>query len=145
MKVTIDRQPGAALELIIRCADPDDPKVTELLRLTGNLGKKIPANHPGDLFFLDPQEVFYGEFVGRTVFLYTAQAVFPTGCTLAQLERDYNGFLRCSKSMVVNLLQIQRLKSEISGRILATLRNGEQILISRHYASILREALNASR
>ena len=141
MKVTVLRDQISEPELLIRCTDPDAPEIKELLQLLGNTGKKLPAQQPDALTLLEPAEVLYGEFVGRGVFLYTVDAVWPTSVTLAQLEHDYNGFVRCSKSMAVNLRHIRKLKSEVSGRILATLTNGEQILISRHYAGALRRAL----
>lgn len=138
MKVIVLRELVAEPEITIRCKDPEEPEIQELLRLIEQ--KKIPARQSGEVSLLDPSEVLYGEFVGRGVFLYTGDQVLAAAVSLAELEREHR-FFRCSKSMAVNLRHIQRLKSEVSGRILATLSNGECILISRHYASSLRKAL----
>ena len=40
-------------------------------------------------------------------------------------------FMRCSKSMIINLQKIRNVKSQISGRIDATLINDEVVVISR--------------
>lgn len=141
MKVTILQEACGEPEVIIRCSDTNNREVCELLQTLERLDKKIPANSSSALSLLDPTDVLYGEFVGRGVFLYTHDAVLPTTVTLAQLEQEYNGFFRCSKSMVVNLGKIQALKSALGGRILATLKNGERILISRHYAGALRKKM----
>jgi len=141
MKVTVMEQRGAQNQLIIQCDDASDPEIRELLHYVENFRRKIPSNQGDALLMTDPSQVLYAEFVSRTVFLYTTEDVRPTNLSLAQLEHDFNAFLRCSKSMVVNLDFIEWLKSDVSGRILATLTNGERILISRHYASSLRQAL----
>lgn len=43
--------------------------------------------------------------------------------------------------MVVNLHGIRQLKSCAGSRIEATMRNGEKVIISRHYGPLLRERL----
>ncbi len=141
MKITVLQDAVVEPEITIRCNNPDAVEIQLLVRMLKGGNKKIPAQQTDALTYLEPSEVLYGEFVGRGVFIYTKDAVLPTTVTLGQLEQNYPGFLRCSKSMVVNLYCIQKLKSEVSGRILATLSNNEQILISRHYASALRGAL----
>ena len=69
--------------------------------------------------------------------------------TLTQLEQLLNivNFIRCSKSMILNIDKVAALKSLASNRIDATMRNGEHILISRTYASDFRRRLkeDASR
>ena len=76
-------------------------------------------------------------------FLYTASAFYQTALTLAELEGRYGelGYLRVSKSAVINLHRIRSLKSRTGGRIEASLENGERLVVSRHYAPLLRERL----
>ena len=66
-----------------------------------------------------------------------------TALTLAELEGRYGelGYLRVSKSAVINLHRIRSLKSRTGGRIEASLENGERLVVSRHYAPPLRERL----
>lgn len=137
MKLSLHQQPGET-ELQIHCADPEAAEIQELRRWLS--GSVLPAQEQGVLRLFAPHEVLYGEFVGRGVFLYTAEGVYPTTWSLAQLQ-DAPHFVRCSKSMAVNLLAIRALRSERYGRLLATLSNGERILISRHYAATLRQRL----
>lgn len=144
LKVTVEEHENIEPELILRCPDAHAPQIQELLKLLTRTESRIPAQQHDDRLLLSPQEILYGEFVGRTVFLYTNEAVYPTSLSLKQLEADYYNFFRCSKSMIVNLNCIHRLKSQVGGRILTTLSNGEKLLISRHYAGSLRQRLDCA-
>ena len=55
-------------------------------------------------------------------------------------EKD---FFRCSKSVVVNIAKIVKLKPEISRNIIATLENGESVVISRRYVPELKRMIGA--
>ena len=75
---------------------------------------------------------------------YCEDDIYETALNLLQLENNYSsvGFLRISKSMVVNLYKIKRLKSYTSGRIEVIMKNDEKIIVSRHYAPMLRQKLD---
>lgn len=90
MRLTIER--GSEEELILRCPDPDAPHIRALLRLLGDAGRRIPARSETELCFLSPADVLYAEYVERGVFLYTADCVYTTPLSLAELEQE--GLLR---------------------------------------------------
>ena len=50
-------------------------------------------------------------------------------------------FSRISKSMIVNLKKIKCVRSELSGRMEATLLNDEKITISRTYVKEIKRRL----
>ena len=50
-------------------------------------------------------------------------------------------FVRCSKSMIVNMEKIEYLSPLFSGRLEAHLKNGEKIIISRQYVHHLKVRL----
>ena len=64
---------------------------------------------------------------------YTPGNVYETDKKLYELEEMLDGktFFRCSKSVIVNLNKITKLKPEVTRNILATLTNGEVVVISR--------------
>jgi two-component system, LytTR family, response regulator LytT len=142
MKITVVEEPGAPKEIVIRCSLVD-AEIEQLVQLLAAYNKKLVAKDGANTRMLDPGEVLYCESVDDCLFVYTAQEVLPALSTLSQIEKDFAalGFIRCAKSMVVNLKKIDALKSENSGRIIATITNGERIVISRHYAKILRQKL----
>lgn len=137
MRLTIES--GDEEELILRCPDPDAPHIRALLRMLGDMQRRLPARTETELCFLSPSDVLYAEYIDRGVFLYTAESVYATPLSLTELEAE--GLFRCAKSMAVRIGAIRSLKSRANGRILATLHNGEQVLISRRYAAALRRAL----
>lgn len=141
MKIIVEQADITETEVILRCADPTDAEIYKIKAALADMNKQIPVQQTDRLLLLKPQDILYCEYVDRHVFLYTAQDMFPSGLSLSQLELEYPDFFRCSKNTIVNIKQLTHLKSEIHGRILASLSNGEQILISRHYASTLRNRL----
>lgn len=142
LKVSIKESPSIQTELVIYCADRNDPQVQTLLKRLRQPIQRLPAKTGDGKVLLAADKVLYGEFINRNVFIYTADAVLPTEMSLSELEAMDEDFFRCSKSMVVNLREIALLKSELGGRIMATLSNGERIVVSRHYASSLRRLLS---
>ncbi|MBU5626821.1 LytTR family transcriptional regulator DNA-binding domain-containing protein [Oscillibacter sp. MSJ-2] len=141
MKITIEELPGAELEIILRCPRADEQIRSLANRISALVEGRIAVRAEEETRLLEPEEVLYIEAVEGTAFVYTENAVWPTRLTLSETEGLSEGFFRCSKSMVVNLRRIERLCSGLNGRLIATLANGEKILISRHYAAPIRWAL----
>ena len=100
-------------------------------------------NEDHELTFFSPHTVLYVDTVEERTFLYCDESVYETSLTLTELTSKYEdmGFFRISKSMIVNLHRIKRLRSIGGGRIEAILQNQEKIIISRHYAPLLRQQL----
>ena len=86
------------------------------------------------------QQLFHRYLV---TYLYTSMEVYRTNMSLAAVESLYmdEGYFRCSKSMIINIYHIEKLKSESGNRIDAMMDNGEHVIISRRYAKELRSIL----
>lgn len=50
-------------------------------------------------------------------------------------------FFRAGKSSIVNLGNIQALRSDLDGRLQVTMSNGEQLVVSRQYAVSIKKRL----
>lgn len=86
--------------------------------------------------------IYYIESVDKKTFIYTKAECYQTKKRLYELEQELNAnFLRCSKSMIVNIRKIRAVRSEINGRMNAQLLNGETIVISRSYVKNLKKRL----
>ena len=111
--------------------------------LRSGLQKLCAWDERREVTLLSPSEVVYCESVDDHTFLYTSAAVYQTALSLAELEGRYGslGLFRAGKSSIVNLHRVRALKSQPGGRIEVTLETEERLVVSRHYAPLLRERL----
>lgn len=87
------------------------------------------------------KEVFYFEAIDEKVFAYTADEVYELRLRLYEVEQAYERyhFVRCSKSVVLNLMLLDGISPALNGRFFAHMRNGEKLMISRQYASHIKQ------
>ena len=135
MKVTItkDIESGTAVEIHCR----------EVTSETERLERYISRFDEGNTYNVQIDEILYIESVDKKTFLYTTGHVLQTEKRLYELEEllDEKTFFRASKSVIVNLNKITKLKPEVTRNILATLTNGEVIVISRRNVKALKELI----
>ena len=55
-----------------------------------------------------------------------------------QLYEAYH-FVRCSKSVVLNLMMLESISPALNGRFFAHMKNGEKLMISRQYARKMKQ------
>ena len=142
MKYTIEQIAKGEDELILRYQRLNG-EVEAVLQFMNAPPKKLIGTKDNTQAVIDFADILYAETVDRKTFIYTADDVFRSELTLAQLEEVLNtvNFFRCAKSMIINIDKMSTLKSLASNRIDATLVNGEHIIISRTYASEFRKIL----
>ena len=94
-----------------------------------------------NLVKLKIKDVLYFEAVGELVFAYTESGVFEVKMRLYQVEDalESHQILRASKSFLINLYRISAVTPALNGRLIATMDNGEKVMISRQYAKIITE------
>ena len=143
MKITVEHCEAPENEVVLRCREVDAEMLWVLSLLRSGLQRLCVWDENRETTLLSPREVVYCESVDERTFVYTCKAVFQTALNLAELEGRYSelGLFRAGKSAVVNLHHIRSLKSRPGGRIEATLETGEKLMVSRHYAPLLRERL----
>ena len=129
MKITIENPlPGQEEEIVIR-AENLSPKILELLQLLKTDEEKLTG--------------YYFESVDNKVFAYGEQNVAELKLRLYEIEHQFPnaGFVRISKSMILNLAKVSRFRPAVSGRFEAILQNGEKVMISRQYVPVIRKQL----
>ena len=143
MKITVEHREGKENEVILRCREVDEEMLWVLSLLHSGMQKLCVWDDNKAAVLLSPGEMVYCESVEERTYVYTASAVLQTALSLAELEGRYAqiGYFRIGKGTLINLHRIRRLKSERGGRIEATVETGEKLLVSRHYAPLLRERL----
>ena len=143
MKVTIEKdQKENVVFAEIHCKEVTE-EVSRLERHIKNFDSFLSAKEEGANVNVPIDDIFYIESVDKKTFIYTEKNVSVTDKRLYELEEilDNTDFFRCSKSMIVHLNKVVSLKPEITRNILATLKNGEVVVISRRYASELKKLL----
>lgn len=143
MKITIEHTDMEENEVVLRCNRLDDEMLWVLSLLRSGMQKLLVWNENRETLPLMISEVVYCETVEEKTFVYTQEGIFQTALSLAELEERWRdlGLFRAGKSSVVNLHEIRKLKNCGAGRIEALLSTGERLMISRHYAPLLREKL----
>ena len=143
MKIIIDERADVEeTQVTISCRQVDE----QILRMIASLrafDKKITGFLDGQTFLLPPGDILYCDTADRRTFLYTREAVYETPLKLYELlERlSQEEFLRASKSSIINFSKILSLRPDFSGRLTATMENGEQLTISRQFVSDIKKKL----
>ena len=142
MKIRIEQISEGEAEVVLRYREKTR-EMEELLAYLNRRSRTLPCRKDGEDVLVKPGEVIYLESVDGTTYAYTEGEVLQAGISLAGAEAEFaeDGFFRCSKSMVINIYHIERLKSEAGNRIDAMMTGGEHVIISRRYAKTLRRIL----
>ncbi len=143
MKITIEERPELLeTEVVIRCRETG-PQIKKMMAVLQAFDRKLTGLRDGQTFLLDAEEVLYIDTADKKTFLYTADSVYETPLRLYELEERLEpwGFFRATKASIVNFDAIRSLRPDFGGRLLATMTNGEQMVISRQYVAFIKQKL----
>ena len=129
-------------EVLIRAQSQTEDIKAAIDLLEGN-ERKIPLIKDGNNVFVETSAIYYIESVDKKSFVYSRTNCYETRLRLYELEESLGAyFSRISKSMIVNLKKIKCVRSDLSGRMEATLLNDEKIVISRGYVKDIKRRLD---
>lgn len=142
MRYIVNQRDGGEDELILNYQQLNK-EVEAVLVFMEKHQKKLIGKRNGEKIVFSPEEILYVEKVDDRTFAYTTDREIELDLSLHSIELmlDDERYFRCSKSMIVNINKVERLKSMSSNRIDVTLISGEHIIISRTYASEFRKLL----
>lgn len=137
------------IEVVIYCHEYNET-VREAERHIQTLGGWLTGTKEGKSCRLFPADIYYFEVVDSRTFAYLKESVWQVQGSLEGLEKwlqkdGVNSFFRVSKSCLINLKRVAHFTSTMGSRIIAAMENGERIMISRHYARLLRAYMKAGR
>ena len=128
-------------EAIIKAVTVTD-EITGAIELLEGGSKGIAVIKDDQVHIIKASAVYYIESVDKKTFVYTKDVCYDCKYRLYELETMLGGyFMRCSKSMIINLKKVRNVKSQLSGRIDATLINDETVVISRGYVKEVKRRL----
>ena len=143
MKINIIEDPTMTeAEITVRCSAMNG-ELREIVAALSLAGNTIAGESGGETHFLPLGDLLYFESVDDRVFFYTAEGTFETPAKLYQLEEKLarTSFVRISKSTIVNLRKVSRMRREPNARLLVTLTTGEALVVSRQYMPAIKEKL----
>lgn len=146
MKITINIDENLKdTEITVTCGSltGDVEKIIAAIRL---LDRQITVTKGDESYIIDVGKIIYVEAVDRKTFVYTEADCYESRLRLYEIEERLcnGGFMRASKSCLINLKYVRSLKSEINRKIRVTLENGEQLIVSRQYADELKQKLGVN-
>ena len=88
-------------------------------------------------------DIFYIESVDKKTFVYCEKDVYMCSLRLYEIEKivEQAGFVRVSKSTILNIERLKGVKTLVNSRLEAILSNGERVCVTRKYLKDIREAL----
>lgn len=137
-----ERQDLEHPEVIIEYRELTDG-VKRVSAFVRSVDQSISCKREGKEFSIPLSDVFYIESVDKKTFVYGETEVYQTGLRLAELEKmlSHAGFVRVSKSVILNIEKLQGVKNLANSRLEAFLSNNERICVSRKYLKEIRAVL----
>lgn len=143
MKISINVNPEFdETEIIINCNELSSD-IEELIAALRINNQQIAVKKEDQNCLIAVNKILYIESLERKTFVYTENEIYDSKLKLYEMESKLcqMGFLRISKSCLVNLKYIKLIKNDIERKLRLTMQNGEQIIVSRQYADEIKRRL----
>lgn len=143
MKITIQMNPDLKeTEIEINCRQLTS-EVENIIATLRIMNQQMVVSKGEESCLLDVKDIGYIEAVERKTFVYTADDMYESKLKLYEMEEKLSacGFIRVSKACLVQLKQISSIRNEVERKLRLTMKNGEQIIVSRQYAEEIKKRL----
>lgn len=143
MKVTIIEDPNInETEISIICAKMTD----ELKDIVANFVSAeltFAGIKERETFFVPVKDILYFESVDGSVFFCTENDTYEITTKLYKIEENLKNlhFSRISKTTIANLDKVLSIRRVDGSRLVATLLNKENLVVSRQYVSQIKKKL----
>ena len=143
LKITIDvDDKNEEIEVNIKC-NKLTSEVENLIATLRIINQQMLVIKDNENYLLDVNKISYIETLERKTFVYTEDEMYESKLKLYEMEeRLCNcGFIRISKSCLVHLKYIKSIRNDIERKLRLTMKNDEQIIVSRQYADEIKKRL----
>ena len=143
MKITIDvDDKNEEIEVNIKC-NKLTSEVENLIATLRIINQQMLVIKDNENYLIDVNKISYIEALERKTFVYTEDEMYESKLKLYEMEeRLCNcGFIRISKSCLVHLKYIKSIRNDIERKLRLTMKNDEQIIVSRQYADEIKKRL----
>lgn len=112
-----------------------DQETDTIIKFLDLYNKTLLGRNEEETRLIQASDIYYCEIVDRKCFSYLKDSIWQLDVSLQILLNQFSsiGFVRTSKSMVVNIYKIDRLKSDLNMKVNIVLDNGEIVVLNRTY------------
>ena len=141
LDVIVDNQVEET-EVKIICKEKT-PEIDKMVDLINSHIYSIIGKLDGESFILNLNDIYYFEAFENKVFAYLETEVYEVSQKIADLVEmlSHTAFLQTSRTVILNLNKINKIKTMVNGRIMAELSNNEKMIITRVYANNFKDKL----
>lgn len=143
LKITIDIDDNVKeTEINIKC-NKLTSEVENLIATLRIINQQMLVIKDNENYLLDVNKISYIEALERKTFVYTEDEMYESKLKLYEMEEklcEY-GFFRISKSCLVHLKYIKSIRNDVERQLRLTMKNDEQIIVSRQYADEIKKRL----
>lgn len=143
MKLTIEEsQDYQETEIIIKCQNQQDEDIQKVILAIQSLQSNLICKKEKQYYQILLSDILYIESIDEKVFVYTHQDIYEDFRKLYELEKllQDKGFIRISKSCILNLDYLKSVRALFNGKYEATLMNDEKLIINRSYMAAFKKA-----
>lgn len=135
MKIFIYRKDDIEENQIDLYYNKIDQETDNIIKYLNSYNKTLAGKNEEGTALINPSEIYYCEIVDRKCFSYLKNSIWQLDRSLQMILDQFQsiGFVRTSKSMIVNIYKIDRLKTDINMRVNIILDNGETVILNRTY------------
>lgn len=142
MKLIIERiKASCETEVTVKCSYNADERTKKLIHQLEFYVNLAVGYQKGEAHQISLHEVYYIESVDEKTFFYLEKEIFETHQKLYEWEKKLSdtSFVRISKSTILNTDKLKCVRSLLNGKLEATMKNGEKLMINRHYVPDFRK------
>lgn len=143
LKITIDIDDNVKeTEINIKC-NKLTSEVENLIATLRIINQQMLVIKDNENYLIDVNKISYIEALERKTFVYTEDEMFESKLKLYEMEERLCkcGFIRISKSCLVHIKYIKSIRNDIERKLRLTMKNDEQIIVSRQYADEIKKRL----
>lgn len=130
------------IEITIKYSQKDK-RLTRIIHYLQSYDAQIKCSVDDTEQMVNIADIYYIESVDKKTFVYLEKKVYHIDLRLYQLKEKLQnfGFVRISKSCLLNINVMKNIRPLFNSRMEATLNNGEKVYVSRKYLNEVKKAL----
>lgn len=130
------------IEVLIKYAQMNQT-VKRIEGLIKSVDKTVKCKGENNELWINASDIYYIESVDKRTFVYCEKSIYRSDLRLYQLIDELMdvGFVRVSKSCIMNINMLDSIRTMINSKMEATLSNGERICITRKFIPCIRKKL----